>query len=95
MKTCIVCNTNLILRWTDRNSEARCSNCDFIYTAKHGEQPVPAVKDIFIPWLQRYWSETGRRLGLGAYLVNHPNPQDADALNEWLDVYCDELNNKQ
>ena len=91
---CLICENELVCEWTDLHGVGRCTTCQCTYTILQYDEsgkripdaePIVSIKDEYISPLKEYWRETGRRMGLGNYLGWHPNPEDRDALHEWLD----------
>ncbi|HZW04265.1 MAG TPA: hypothetical protein VFF68_10085 [Anaerolineaceae bacterium] len=93
---CQICESDPAgFQWTDLHGEAICSTCGTPYQILQYDEnkkrieaePKINIKAEYIPWMQRYWQETKRFMGLGTYM-RIPRPDDYDAFMSWMDKNC-------
>jgi hypothetical protein len=90
---CLVCGKELACRWTDYHGEGVCLTCGTPYQLIHYDEnnkriersPQINIKKEYIAKLQQYWEETKKTMSLGIYLGRNPEPENYNAVIEWLD----------
>jgi hypothetical protein len=104
---CVVCERELIVKWSDTHGVGACWTCGLPYRIYHYENdervekpPSVVINDKGLEIARRYWAETQRRVFPAAYdmgmerggcTYSGASREDCDLWNAWMEEHASEF----